>query len=78
LIHLFSRTDTERKEFAEQEFGNKVPSDPTRCLTYFGFKRMTADERNHERSRPIDKNLVDNWAYTKLEDGKLYNEIYSG
>ncbi len=51
-----------------------MPTDPFRCLTYFGYRRLTDDERASRHFPRLDDDLVKCWMYTKLEDGKITNE----
>ena len=71
------KTDLQRLRYAQRAFGNCIPTDPTRCLTFHGFSTLSEEQRGALKFPVGDANrwvLEKRWMWTKIEDGRLFNE----
>merc|ERR1719322_664639 len=71
------KTDLERLKYAQKKFGNCIPTDPTRCLTFHGYAKLSEMQRGAKRSSiesMTEQLLAQKWKDTKIENGIIYNE----
>merc|ERR1719229_1000566 len=62
---------------AQKAFGNCIPTDPTRCLTFHGYAKLSDMQRGAKRSSTESMTgqlLAQKWKDTKIENGIIYNE----
>jgi len=70
------RTDLQRLRHAQRAFGNCIPTDPTRCLTFHGYAKLSEEQKDADHR--TEQVLVKKWMDTKIEDGIIYNENIAG